>query len=98
MLSINLQAPFVCCQEVIPIMQKHNWGRIINISVPDWVYRNPHVYLFELRCKVGYIVPNITHHPLRAGLTICSGKINKDARQLAKEVVDSVKIETKIDT
>jgi len=32
MLSINLQGPFVCCQEVIPIMQKNNWGRIINIS------------------------------------------------------------------
>jgi len=73
-------------------------GKILNISVPDWVYRNPHVCLFELRCKVGDIVSNITHHPSRAGLVICSGKNNKDARQLAKEVVDSVKIETKIET
>jgi len=32
MLTVNLQGPFVCCQEVLPDMLRQEWGRIINIS------------------------------------------------------------------
>ena len=32
MLAVNLRGPFACCQEVLPDMLKHGWGRIINIS------------------------------------------------------------------
>jgi len=32
MLSIHLMGSFVFCQEVLPHMLKHNWGRIINMS------------------------------------------------------------------
>jgi len=31
-LQVNLKAPFLLCQAVIPSMKKRNWGRIINIS------------------------------------------------------------------
>jgi acetoacetyl-CoA reductase/3-oxoacyl-[acyl-carrier protein] reductase len=32
MLNVNLQGPFALVQEIIPIMIKSEWGRIINIS------------------------------------------------------------------
>ena len=31
-IDTNLNAAFICCKEVIPIMQKNRYGRIINIS------------------------------------------------------------------
>jgi len=31
-IDTNLNAAFICCKEVIPRMQKHRYGRIINIS------------------------------------------------------------------
>jgi NAD(P)-dependent dehydrogenase (short-subunit alcohol dehydrogenase family) len=30
--KINLNAPFLLCQAVIPFMKKNNWGRIVNIT------------------------------------------------------------------
>ena len=32
MLNVNLQGPFAAIQELVPLMVKNNWGRIINIS------------------------------------------------------------------
>lgn len=32
MMSVNLQGPFICCQEVLSDMLDQGWGRIINIS------------------------------------------------------------------
>jgi len=40
-LSVNLRAPFVCCQEVFPIMIKQGGGRIINISSVASQYHGP---------------------------------------------------------
>ncbi len=31
MLHVNLQGPFRLCQEVIPLMQQQQWGRIVNL-------------------------------------------------------------------
>ncbi|MGI4814186.1 MAG: SDR family NAD(P)-dependent oxidoreductase [Janthinobacterium lividum] len=31
-LRINLSAPFLLCQQLLPLMQKHKFGRIINIA------------------------------------------------------------------
>ncbi|MCW5653800.1 SDR family NAD(P)-dependent oxidoreductase [Hydrogenophaga sp.] len=31
-LAINLTAPFLFCQLVMPLMRRHRWGRVINIS------------------------------------------------------------------
>ena len=31
-LHVNLRAPFLLCQAVIPYMKKNNWGRIVNIT------------------------------------------------------------------
>jgi len=30
--KVNLNAPFLLCQAVIPYMKKNNWGRIVNIT------------------------------------------------------------------
>ena len=30
--KVNLKAPFLLCQAVIPYMKKNNWGRIVNIT------------------------------------------------------------------
>ena len=40
-LSVNLRAPFVCCQEVFPIMIEQGGGRIINISSVASQYHGP---------------------------------------------------------
>lgn len=32
MMQVNLQGPFICCQEVLPDMVSRAWGRIINIT------------------------------------------------------------------
>jgi len=32
MLSVNLQGPFICAQEILPGMLEQQWGRIINIA------------------------------------------------------------------
>ena len=32
MQSVNLQGPFMCCQEALPQMLNRKWGRIINIA------------------------------------------------------------------
>ena len=31
-LKVNLRAPFLCCQAVIPHMKERKWGRIINLT------------------------------------------------------------------
>ena len=32
LMAINLEAPFLLCQALIPSMKAHNWGRIVNIT------------------------------------------------------------------
>lgn len=32
LMAINLEAPFLLCQALIPAMQKQSWGRIVNIT------------------------------------------------------------------
>ena len=31
-LAVNLTAPFLMCQQLLPLMREHRWGRIVNIS------------------------------------------------------------------
>lgn len=31
-IAVNLTAPFLLCREVLPLMQRNRWGRIINVS------------------------------------------------------------------
>lgn len=40
-MSINLKGPFICSQEVFPIMKKQKSGRIINISSVAGEYHGP---------------------------------------------------------
>jgi 3-oxoacyl-[acyl-carrier protein] reductase len=40
-MAVNLKGPFICCQEVFPVMQKQKGGRIINISSVAGEYHGP---------------------------------------------------------
>ncbi len=40
-MSVNLKGPFLCSQEVFPIMEKQGSGRIINISSVSGLYGGP---------------------------------------------------------
>lgn len=40
-MAINLKGPFICCQEVFPLMIKNGGGRIINISSVAGQYHGP---------------------------------------------------------
>lgn len=40
-MAVNLKGPFMCCQEVFPVMEKQNAGRIINISSVAGEYHGP---------------------------------------------------------
>lgn len=40
-MSVNLKGPFICAQEVMPIMEKQKNGRIINISSVSGQYGGP---------------------------------------------------------
>ncbi len=31
-MKINLDGAFLCCQQVLPVMMKNRWGRIVNIA------------------------------------------------------------------
>ena len=40
-MAVNLKGPFMCCQEVFPLMIKNGGGRIINISSVAGQYHGP---------------------------------------------------------
>jgi len=40
-LAVNLRGPFICSQEILPIMQEHKGGCIINISSVSGQYGGP---------------------------------------------------------
>ena len=40
-MGVNLKGPFMCCQEVFPVMEKQKGGRIINISSVAGEYHGP---------------------------------------------------------
>lgn len=40
-MTVNLKGPFMCCQEVFPMMTKNGGGRIINISSVAGQYHGP---------------------------------------------------------
>lgn len=91
--------------EIDSLYQKHNTpvaqryffpkpGRVTKITVPDWIKKNNDIKLMEIRCKVGDIIPDIVHHPSRAGLVITSSTTLSKAIALAEEVVNSIGIFT----
>ncbi len=40
-MGVNLKGPFICCQEVFPLMKNQGGGRIINISSAASLYHGP---------------------------------------------------------
>lgn len=69
-------------------------GRVLSIEVPDWVYDDPAVNLFEIRVGIGDIVQPINSHPARAGVVITTGANREEAILKAEAVIRSVKIST----
>lgn len=53
-INVNLTGVFVCCQKVVPVMRKQNWGRIINVSSGTVLSGRPH-YLHYVASKSAII-------------------------------------------
>lgn len=69
-------------------------GKVVNIKIPKWIEQNKSVIMCQIRVNVGDIIPEITQHPARAGVAICTGVNPIKARQMVKKVTDEVLIET----
>lgn len=63
-LSINLKGAFICSQEIMPIMEKQNSGRIINMSSVSGQYGGPKTVHYAVS-KAGLI--SLTHFLARYG-------------------------------
>ena len=66
-MSINLKGAFICSQEIMPIMEKQNSGRIINISSVSGQYGGPKTVHYAVskagvialtQCLARYGAPN----------------------------------------
>lgn len=80
-----------------PVSQRYFFpkpGRVVKIKIPKWIEQNKSVIMCEIRVNEGDIIPEVTHHPSRAGMVICSGSNLNKAKQMAKKVIDEVLIET----
>ncbi len=53
-MTVNLKGPFICCQEVLPLMQKNGGGRIINMSSAAGQYHGPRTVHYAV-AKAGLI-------------------------------------------
>ena len=69
-------------------------GKVVKIQIPKWLEQNKSVIMCEIRVREGDIIPEITHHPSRAGVVICTGSSSEKAKQLAKKVINEILIET----
>lgn len=82
-----------------PVCQRYFFpkpGKVINISIPNWIINNKKIKLFEIRVKVGDIISEPTDHPARAGVVVCIGETSNEARQISEKVIKEVLIETKL--
>ena len=70
-------------------------GKVVKIQIPKWLEQNKSVIMCDIRVREGDIIPEITQHPSRAGVVICTGSSSEKAKQLAKKVINEILIETK---
>lgn len=80
-----------------PVTQRYFFpkpGKVKKIKIPSWIKNDKNIVLFDLSVKMGDKIENITHHPSRAGVVICTGLTSHLARKLAKRVVNETIIET----
>ena len=76
-----------------PVCQRYFFpkpGQIKEIIIPDWINIHPNISLFEIRVKVGDLIPETTHHPSRAGLVITSCDNKNETINLADKVAKEV--------
>ena len=81
-----------------PVCQRYFFpkpGKVVNISIPKWINNNKQIKLFEIRVKLGDIIPEPTDHPARAGVVICVGETSNEAKKITEKVIKEVFIETK---
>ena len=46
-MQVNLNGLFYCCREVVPVMQKHGYGRIVNIASVAGKEGNPNASAYS---------------------------------------------------
>lgn len=80
-----------------PVAQRYLFpkpGKVIEINVPEWIRLDSDVAYFELRVKVGDVVPVPIHHPSRSGVVITTGASVVEAIKKAEEVISSIEVIT----
>ena len=66
----------------------------MEIHVPEWISLDLDVAYFELRVKVGDVVPVPIHHPSRSGVVIATGTSVAEAINKAEKVISSIEVVT----
>lgn len=80
-----------------PVAQRYLFpkpGKVMEICVPEWISLDSDVAYFELRVKVGDVVPVPIHHPSRSGVVITTGTSVLEAIGRAERVISSVEVIT----
>ncbi len=100
MMKVNLQGPFMLIQEVLPIMKKNKWGRIINITSigGQWGGFNQVHYaaskaaLINLTLSIAklYSQYNITSNAVSPGLVLTDMSKREIASAQGKEKIKNI--------
>jgi biotin carboxylase len=80
-----------------PVAQRYLFpkpGKVMEIHVPEWISLDLDVAYFELRVKVGDVVPVPIHHPSRSGVVIATGTSVAEAINKAEKVISSIEVVT----
>ena len=80
-----------------PVAQRYLFptpGKVKEIYIPHWVYTDAEIVYFELRVKIGDIIPVPIHHPSRSGVVITTGTSRGEAIKKAEDVISSIKVLT----
>lgn len=98
-LSLMLTAPFVAIQEVLPLMRKGNWGRIVNIASVHGIVAsvNKAAYVSAKHGLVG-LTKVVALETAREGITcnaICPGFV---LTPLIQKQIDDIAAKDKIST
>ena len=69
-------------------------GIVKKIYVEEDFMKNPDIFFFDIRVKVGDSIHNIDSHPARSGLVMTKGNSRESASRLASETINKIKIFT----
>jgi biotin carboxylase len=80
-----------------PVAQRYVFskpGKVIAVTVPDWISNDEEIKFFEIKIKKGDIVSKVQNHPSRSGVVITTSSTLSSAIKKAEKVISSIKIIT----